>query len=147
MQSNHDQLFTDLQNCIATYLDQLAAEKEILLRGSADDLNELTGQKQATVSLLSNLEKQALPVLKALTQQARENHAAYPPQTGQNLRQRLRECQLKSAENSALLAVRLKYTVDTLHQLYALFNSTQSITYSEDGREKYTAEPNQSVRA
>ena len=148
MPSDYDTLFTDLQNCISTCLDQLAAEKEILLSGSADDLNQLTRQKQTTASLLANLEKQALPILKALKQQPQQSRAAYvPKETTWKLHQRLQECRLKSAENAALLATRLKHTTNTLHQLYSLFNNTQSITYNQDGGEKYTVEPNRSVRA
>lgn len=147
LQSNHHRLFSDLQNCISTYLDQLAAQKEVLLSGSTDDLNQLTRQKQATASRLSNLAGQALPALKAFKQQASESRAAYAPETARNLHQRLQECQLKSAENAALLATRLKHTTNTLHQLHSLLNSAQPITYSQDGREKYTAQPRQSVHA
>ena len=147
MQTQNQKLLTDLQNCISTYLDQLSAEKDILLAGNANDLNEITNQKQATINHLSDLENQATPLLDSLKKQAQDGGDDSATQEWQTLSQLLHECQEKTAENSALVNTRLKHTTNTLHQLYSLFNTNQSITYNEDGSEKYISEPNKSVHA
>ena len=45
---NHtaEEAVTALQNCVSIFLDQLSAERDLLLNGSAENLPEITENKQ-----------------------------------------------------------------------------------------------------
>ncbi len=142
MKNQHsDQVITELQNCINIFLDQLSAERELLLIGSANDLNEITLQKQDTITQLSKLEAQFSPLLNDF-----ESDSSLTKKWQQTIKL-LKTCQLANAENSSLVNNRLKQTRNTLHQLYSLFDTGHSVTYSEDGNQIITSEPNRSVHA
>jgi len=136
-----DQVITELQNCISTFLDQLSTERQLLLTGTADDLNEITLQKQDTISQLSKLEPLFSPLL--------DNFASDQALTEkwQQTLELLKTCQQMNTENSSLVNNRLKQTTNTLHQLHSLFDTNHSVTYTEDGNQKITSEPNRSVHA
>ena len=142
MKNQHsDQVITELQNCINTFLDQLSAERELLLIGNANDLNKITVQKQDTITQLSKLEAQFSPLLNDFKSDEILNKKW---QKTVNL---LKTCQQMNAENSSLVNNRLKQTTNTLHQLHSLFDTGHSVTYSEDGNQIITSEPNRSVHA
>ncbi|MFK7795405.1 MAG: flagellar export chaperone FlgN [Gammaproteobacteria bacterium] len=142
MKNQHsDQVITELQNCINTFLNQLSAERELLLVGNANDLNKITVQKQDTITQLSKLESQFSPLLDNFKGDVTLNKKW---QQTVNL---LKTCQQMNAENSSLVNTRLKHTTNTLHQLHSLFDTEQSVTYSEDGNQIITSEPNRSVHA
>ncbi len=134
-------IITDLQNCINSFLDQLSAERELLLAGNANDLNKITLQKQDTITQLSNLESQFSPLLDNF---AKDQSLNKKWQQTINL---LKTCQQMNAENSSLVNNRLKQTTNTLHQLHTLFDTEHAVTYSEDGNQIITSEPNRSVHA
>ena len=140
---NHkaDQVLTDLQKCISTFLDQLSAERELLLTGSANDLNEITLQKQSTILELTELESRFSPVL--------DNFATDQALQGkwQKTIELLRNCQQINNENSALVNQRLKQTNNTLHQLHSLLDDNHTSIYSEDGSQNISSVPNRSVHA
>lgn len=136
-----DQVITELKNCINTFLDQLSAERELLLIGNASDLNIITLQKQDTITQLSKLEMQLAPLLNDF-----ENDQALNKKWQQTINL-LKTCQQMNAENSSLVNNRLKQTTNTLHQLHSLFDTGHSVTYSEDGNQIITSEPNRSVHA
>ena len=142
MKNQHpNQVLTELQNCINTFLDQLSAERELLLIGNANDLNEVTLQKQDTITKLSILETQFSPLLNDFEGDEILNKQW---QKTVNL---LKTCQQMNAENSSLVNTRLKQTKNTLFQLHSLFDSNNSVTYSEDGSQIITSEPNRFVQA
>ncbi len=136
-----DQVLSDLQNCISTFLNQLSAERELLLTGNANDLNKITLQKQDTILKLSALETRFSPVL--------DNFANDQELTEkwQKTIEMLKDCQQMNAENSALVNQRLKQTHNTLHQLHCLFDSNYASIYAEDGSQKISSAPNRSVHA
>ncbi len=136
-----DQVITELQNCINIFLDQLSAERELLLAGNANDLNKITLQKQETITQLSKLESQFSPLLNNFEGDKALN------KKWQHTINLLKTCQQKNAENSSLVNNRLKQTTNTLNQLHSLFDSGHSVTYSEDGNQIITSEPNRSVHA
>jgi flagellar biosynthesis/type III secretory pathway chaperone len=136
-----DQVITELQNCINTFLDQLSAERELLLIGNANDLNQITLQKQDTITQLSKLEAQFSPLLNDF-----ESDQALNKKWQQTINL-LKTCQQMNSENNSLVNNRLKQTTNTLHQLHSLFDTGQSVTYSEDGNQIITSEPNRSVHA
>ncbi|MFK8028217.1 MAG: flagellar protein FlgN [Gammaproteobacteria bacterium] len=136
-----DQVITELQNCINIFLDQLSAERELLLAGNANDLNKITLQKQDTITQLSKLEAQFSPLLNNFEGDKALN------EKWQHTINLLKTCQQKNAENSSLVNNRLKQTTNTLNQLHSLFDSGHSVTYSEDGNQIITSEPNRSVHA
>ena len=136
-----DQVLTDLQKCISTFLDQLSTERELLLTGNANDLNEITLQKQSTILELTELESRFSPVL--------DNFATDQALTGkwQKTIELLRNCQQINNENSALVNQRLKQTNNTLHQLHSLLDDNHTSIYSEDGSQNISSVPNRSVHA
>lgn len=136
-----DQVLTELQNCITIFLDQLSAERELLLEGDANDLNKITLQKQETIMQLSNLEARFSPVLDNFASDQQLN------QKWQHTIELLKSCQQINAENSTLVNHRLKQTNNTLHQLHCLFDSNHSAIYNEDGSQKVTSVANRSVHA
>jgi flagellar biosynthesis/type III secretory pathway chaperone len=140
---NHypDQVITQVQNCINTFLDQLSTERELLLAGNANDLNKITLQKQDTITQLSALETQLSPLLNDFKSDQGLN------QRWQHTINLLETCQQMNAENSSLVNNRLKQTTNTLHQLHSLFDTGQTVTYSENGSQIITSEPNRSVHA
>ena len=136
-----DQVITELQNCISIFLDQLSAERQLLLTGTANDLNEITLQKQDTITRLSKLESQFSPLLNNFS-----SNQSLTEKWQQTIKL-LKTCQQMNAENSSLVNNRLKQTTNTLHQLHSLFDTNNSVTYTEDGSQKITSEPNRSVHA
>jgi len=142
MKNQHsDQVINELQNCINTFLDQLSAERELLLIGNANDLNKITLQKQDTITQLSKLEMRFSPLLNQFESDQELN------KKWQQTINLLKTCQQMNAENSSLVNNRLKQTTNTLHQLHSLFEIEHSVTYSEDGNQIITSEPNRSVHA
>ena len=142
MKNQHsEQVVTELQNCINTFLNQLSAERELLLTGNANDLNKITLQKQTTITQLSKLEVQVAPLLIEV-----ENDEELNKQWQETIKL-LKTCQQMNTENSSLVNTRLKQTTNTLHQLHSLFDTGHSVTYSEDGSQIITSEPNRSVHA
>tara|TARA_R110002074_G_scaffold113521_1_gene242663 strand:- start:475 stop:903 length:429 start_codon:yes stop_codon:yes gene_type:complete len=142
MNNQHsDRVITELQNCINTFLDQLSAERELLLIGNASDLNNITLQKQDTITQLSLLESQIPPLLSDF-----ENDQSLKLKWQQTVNL-LKTCQQMNVENSSLVNNRLKQTTNTLHQLHSLFDTGHSVTYSEDGSQIISSEPNRSVHA
>ncbi len=142
MNNQHaDEVLNELQNCITIFLDQLSAEKELLLTGDANDLNKITLQKQETIMQLSELETRFSPVL--------DKFASDQPLTEkwQKTIELLKTCQQKNAENSSLVNHRLKQANNSLHQLHSLFDTNHTIVYSEDGSKKISSEANRSVQA
>ena len=141
MNNQADQVLNELQKCISTFLDQLSAERELLLTGDANDLNKITLQKQETIKQLATLELRFSPVL--------DNFANDQPITEkwQKTIALLKTCQQMNSENSSLVNHRLKQTNNTLHQLRSLFDTNHSLIYGEDGSQKITSEPNRSVHA
>ena len=136
-----EQVLNELQTCINTFIDQLSAERELLLTGDANDLNKITWQKKETILQLTELETRFSPVLDKFD-------------NDQNLSEKwrktielLKDCQRMNTENSALVNHRLKQTSNTLHQLHSLLDTNHSVIYTEDGSQKVSSEPNRSVHA
>jgi flagellar biosynthesis/type III secretory pathway chaperone len=142
MKNQHlDQVITELEICINTFLDQLSAERELLLIGNANDLNIITLKKQDTITQLSTLEAQLSPLIINIEKDQELN------KKWQKTINLLKTCQQMNAENSSLVNTRLKQTNNTLRQLHSLFDAGHSVTYSEDGSQTITSEPNRSVHA
>ena len=136
-----DQVLSKLQDCITIFLDQLSAERELLLTGDATDLNNITLQKQETIKELTELETQFSPVLDKFADEPTLN------KKWQHTIELLKTCQQKNIENSSLVNHRLKQTNNTLHQLHSLFDTNHSAVYAEDGSQKISSATNRSVHA
>ncbi len=131
----------ELRQCISIFLDQLSAERELLLAGDANDLNEITLQKQESIAQLTELETRFSPVL--------NNFANNQPINAkwQSTIELLKTCQEINTENGYLVNHRLKQTSTALQQLHSLLDSNHSALYNEDGSQNISSTPNRSVHA
>ena len=143
---------TALQNCISIFLDQLSAERDLLLNGQADQLPQITESKQQTLHELVLLETQIRPHLASLTKENNKSidssHADYSIDIGKqwnNVVELLSECQKINSENGSLVNTLLKQTKNALGQLHALSNVDTAVTYNKQGSQQYFTESNRSV--
>ena len=140
-------IITELQNVISIFLDQLSAEREILLTGNAQDLGSITDKKQDSISRLTSLEKDIAPIIKGINELGDSGDETALKNQWQHTIQQLTECQRMNVENSSLVSTRLKHTTNTLHQLHSLLDTNHSVIYTEDGNQHISSEPNRSVHA
>ena len=140
-------IISDLQNEVSIFLDQLSAERDLLLTGNAQDLGTITENKKETISRLSMLEKEIAPIIKELNKLSDNNDEVALKHQWQETIKQLTECQRMNIENSSLVSTRLKHTTNTLHQLHSLLDTNHSIIYTEDGSQHISSEPNRSVHA
>ena len=134
-----------LQNCISIFLDQLSAERDLLLHGNAEKLNEVTEAKQQTLNELSLLENQIRPHIASLNQENNTNYSADLKQKWHNVVEMLVECQNINAENGALVGTLLNQSKNALGQLYSLCNVNSTVTYNEHGNKQFQAPSNRSI--
>ncbi len=132
-------LVIELQNSMTTFLNQLSAERELLLAGNAQDLSLLTTEKENTVTQLSKIESQLAPHIEAY----KSSHNS----EWEKAVELMEKCRQMNAENSSLVNTRLKHTTNTLHQLHSLLNTDHSVIYTEEGNQHISSEPNRSVHA
>ena len=140
-------IISDLQNEVSTFLDQLSAERDLLLAGNAQDLGAITEKKQETISRLSMLEKDIAPIIKELSELGDDKDETALKNQWQETIKQLTQCQRMNIENSSLVSTRLKHTTNTLHQLHSLLDTNHSVIYTEDGSQQISSEPNRSVHA
>ena len=140
-------VISDLQNEITTFLDQLSAERELLLAGDAQDLGKITEKKQETITRLSALEKNITPLINSIQELGDSRDEIELKDKWQETIKQLTECQRMNIENSSLVRTRLKHTTNTLHQLHSLLDTNHSVIYTEDGNQRISSEPNRSVHA
>ncbi len=134
-----NELIVELQNSMTTFLNQLSAERELLLAGNAQDLSLLTTEKENTISQLSNIESRLAPLIEAY----KTSHNT----EWEKVVSMMEKCRQINAENSSLVNTRLKHTTNTLHQLHSLLNTDHSVIYTEEGNQHISSEPNRSVHA
>lgn len=143
-----EETVTALQNCISTFLDQLSAERDLLLNGHAENLAEVTENKQQILHELSLLENQVRPYISSLNQDDNESSSIYSlalKQKWNDVVEMLVECQSINAENGALVAMLLNQSKNALGQLYSLFNINSAVTYNEQGNQQFQAPSNRSI--
>ena len=137
-----------LQKCIATFLDQLSAERDLLLNGSADNLAEITEKKQQTLNELTLLEGQIRPHIAALKQEghAKQGHVSTELKLKwQQVVETLVECQTINSENGTLVNLMLNQSKNALHQLYSLCGIQSTPTYNEEGNQLFQSPSNRSI--
>ncbi len=135
------QVLDDLEYWVQVFLDQLSIERELLLDGNASDLNTATAKKQEIIEKLTALEARFSPLLNNFEEHSELN------EKWQKTLLLLQTCQQKNTENSALVNHRLKQTNQALHQIHCLFSHDHALTYSADGSQTISSEPNRSVHA
>ena len=142
---------TALQSSVSIFLDQLSAERDILLNGNAEQLPEITDNKQQVLHELTLLENQIRPHLVKLNDG--ETNATALVDTSslaekklwQDIVETLRECQQINLENGALVNTFLKHSKTVLNQLFSLANINNTVTYNEQGNQQFITESNRSV--
>ena len=142
---------TALQSSVSIFLDQLSAERDILLNGNAEQLSEITDNKQQVLRELTLLENQIRPHLVKLN--GGETNATALDDTSslaekklwQDIVETLRECQQINLENGALVNTFLKHSKNVLNQLFSLANINNTVTYNEQGNQQFITESNRSV--
>ena len=140
-------VITDLHNEITIFLDQLSAERDLLLAGNAQDLEKITEKKQHTITNLSALEKNIIPLIDTINKLGDSTQERALKDKWQETIHQLTECQRMNVENSSLVSTRLKHTTNTLHQLHSLLDTNHSVIYTEEGNQCISSEPNRSVHA
>lgn len=142
---------TALQSCVSTFLDQLSAERDILLNGNAEQLPEVTNNKQQTLHELTLLENQIRPHLVTLNNgmkdvPASENSSSLATKKlWREIIETLEECQRINTENGALVNTFLKHSKNALNQLFSLANINNTVTYNEKGNQQFNAESHRSI--
>ena len=137
-----------LQNCVSIFLDQLSAERDLLLNGNAENLAEVTENKQQVLSELALLENQIRPHIALLNRESDENNSGISSELKQKWKsvvETLVECQTINAENGTLVNTLLNQSKNALQQLYSLCNINNVATYNEDGNQKFQAPSNRSI--
>jgi flagellar biosynthesis/type III secretory pathway chaperone len=134
-----------LQICIASFLEHLSIERDVLLHGQINRLPEITAEKQNTLNDLNTLENQIRPYIHTLEanilddKQASQttNSNVWLQETWKAVVESMRECQRINLENGALVNTLLKGTKNALHQLHSLTNSASTSLYNEAGNQQY----------
>lgn len=137
-----------LQNCVSIFLDQLSAERDLLLNGNAENLPTITENKQQTLNELALLENQIRPHIAWLNRDSSESDAdnsADLKQKWQRLVETLVECQNINAENGTLVSMLLNQSKNALSQLYSLCNINNAVTYNENGNQQFQSPSNRSI--
>lgn len=147
---NHtaEEAVTALQNCVSIFLDQLSAERDLLLNGSAENLPEITENKQQTLNELALLENQIRPHIAWLNHDSGESDSDYSAELKQKwhrLVETLVECQNINAENGTLVGMLLNQSKNALSQLYSLCNINNAVTYNENGNQQIQTPSNRSI--
>lgn len=140
-----EQVIQALQVCIASFLEHLSTERDVLLHGQINRLPEIIAEKQNTLNDLNLLENQIrpyIPVLESNTldyKQAKQqvNSNIWLQEKWKAVVETMRECQRINLENGALVNTLLKGTKNALHQLHSLTNANSTTLYNEDGNQQY----------
>ena len=136
-----------LENCIIKFLDYLSTERDTLLNGDIDNLQEITNNKTHALQELHILENKIRPFIDLLQSnkqhEQRDDAIIRTQEKWKNVIETLRECQRINIENGALVNTLLKSTKNALHQLHSLNQASYTSLYNEEGNQHfYSAEQN-----
>ncbi len=137
-----------LQKCVSIFLDLLSAERDLLLNGNAENLAEVTENKQQVLNDLALLENQIRPHIASLNQDSNNQEngiSAELKQKWNGVVETLVECQNINTENGTLVNMLLNQSKNALHQLYSLCNINSVTTYNENGNQHFQAPSNRSI--